>query len=345
MTQTDQAHRGAHAWTRLVRRAALVLAGLLAAVVVPPSTAEAATVPVTITASRAVLTAGEVVRFTGVVSPARPGGPVALQAFTSAAWRTVAATTLNSRSRYQFTLKPVVGDGVRYRVRTTSLGSLPAASAARTVTALPQPRIAWSFTRTSVAGGEAPTIRWRTSSLPTGYRVVLQRRTPGAATWTTVMALGRSGTSRIPASMTGRFRYRAVVVAPTRAQVATSTHILTVRPLAAACRQDVVATSVCRFVIAVQTDDVTGLSTDERRVAARANGLPRRSWTPGACELVGDVTVRCDVRFTGVAPVVAQLLLQPTNGDFRDGVIVLPPGVALRYGVVDYLGLKGSSAR
>ena len=341
MTETN------HAWARRVRLTALVLAGFLVVFLVPPSTASAATVPVSVTATRTSLTLGESVRFTGVVEPARAGRPVALQAFTSGAWRNIAASTLNSRSQYTFTVKPSAQPAVRYRVRAPTTPAL--ASAVQSVQVFPRARLDWSFTSSTMVEGQPPPITWRTSRLPNGYRVVLQRRALKAATWTTVMTLGRSGTTRIPASPAGRQWYRAVIVSPTRAYVATTTHILNVSPLPASCRQDVVASSVCRFVVAVQTDDPSRLSSDERKVATQAKSLPGRPWTPGKCELVGDVTVRCDVRFKGVgagsAPLVAQFLLQPTNGDYRDGVIVLPPGVALRYAVIDYLGLKGSLSR
>ena len=339
MTQTHQPRARA----RYTRVAAIVLGGFLAAVVVPPAASVAAAVPVTITASRVSLTVGESVRFTGDVSPAQAGTSVALQAFTSGTWRNVAATTLNRRSQYQLSVKPSAVAAVRYRIRT----STATASVAKTVRVFPRASITWSFARSTVGAGESPRMTWRTSSLPSDYRVILQRRAQRATGWESVRSLRPTGTSFIAASVPGRFWYRAAIVAPTRSFVATSTHILNVRPLARACRQDVVMSRLCRFVIAVQTGNVATLSSDERAVAARAKAVPRRSWTLRTCELVGDVTVRCDVRFTrataGSAPVVATFLLQPTNGDFVDGEIVLPPGVALRYGVIDYLGLRRSS--
>jgi len=335
MTATD------HTWAHRLRLTALVLAGSLAAVVIAPSTASAATVPVSVTATRTSLTLGESVRFTGVVDPAQAGRPITLQAFAANAWRNVATSTLNSRSRYTFTIKPGAGPAVRYRVRTSATPAL--VSAVQSVKVFPSARLDWSFVRSTMVEGQPPTITWRTSSLPKDYRVLLQRRALNATRWTPVTTLGRSGKTRIPAPRPGRQWYRAVILAPTQAFVLTQTHILTVSPLPAGCRQDVVAASVCRFVVAVQTNDPSRLSKDERKVAIKAKSLPRRPWTPGKCELVGDVTVRCDVRFTRVGvraqPVVAGLLLQPTNGVFRDGVIVLPPGVALKYGVIDYLGV------
>ncbi len=335
MTETN------HAWARPVRLTALVLAGFFVAYLLPPATASAATVPVSVTATRTSLTLGESVRFTGVVDPARAGRPVALQAFTSGAWRNIAASTLNSRSQYTFTVKPGAQPAVRYRVRAATTPAL--ASAVQSVQVFPRVRLDWSFTSSTMVEGQPPTITWRTSRLPTGYRVVLQRRALNAATWTPVTTLTGSGKARVPASTPGRQWYRVLIVAPTRALVASSTHILNVSPLPAGCRQDVVASTVCRFVVAVQTSDPSRLTKAERKVAIKAKSLPRRPWTPGKCELVGDVTVRCDVRFTRVGvraqPVVAGLLLQPTNGVYRDGVIVLPPGVALKYGVIDYLGV------
>ena len=325
-----------HGWDRLLGLTTLALAGVL--LLVPTAAASAATAPVSVTATRTSLTLGESVRFTGLVAPTRAGQPITLQAFSNNAWRNIAASTLNSGSRYTFTVKPPAGPAMRYRVRAPTAPAL--ASSVQSVRVFSAARLDWSFAKPVMVQGQPPTITWQTSSLPKDYRVLLQRRQLSATRWTPVTTLAASGKSRVPATNPGRHWYRMTILAPTGALVATETHILDITPLPVGCSRDVVAASVCRFVVAVQTSDGSRLSKAERKVAARTKDLPRRPWTLGKCELVGDVTVRCDVRFNArPKPLVARFLLQPTNGEFRDGTIVLPPGVALKYGVIDYLGL------
>jgi hypothetical protein len=107
-------------------------------------------------------------------------------------------------------------------------------------------------------------------------------------------------------------------------------------PSSAACPQDPVDAAVCRYVSAVQADDTSGLSAGEQAVAAAADDLPAEEWT-SSCELVGDVTVLCEVTF-GQAPELRGLHVAPVNAEHDDGKLTTPDGEAVRYEVVDDLG-------
>ena len=108
-----------------------------------------------------------------------------------------------------------------------------------------------------------------------------------------------------------------------------------------ACEQDAVNVALCDFVEAVLVGDVTALSPQEQEVAATVTDLPPDPWAPASCNLVGDVTVECQVVFTpaGQQEQVATFALAPSNGEYDDGAITVPPGETLEYGVVEYLGI------
>lgn len=92
------------------------------------------------------------------------------------------------------------------------------------------------------------------------------------------------------------------------------------------CEQDAAASRTCTFVEAVLTGAVTTLAPGEQEVAARTTDLPPAPWGLSGCDLVGDVTVECQVVFSPPREqeVVATFVLQPVDGG---------------YAVTDYLGL------
>jgi hypothetical protein len=110
----------------------------------------------------------------------------------------------------------------------------------------------------------------------------------------------------------------------------------TAMPSSTVCPQDPVDAAVCRYVTAVQADDPSGLSAEEQAVAAAAEDLPAGEWT-STCELVGDVTVLCEVTF-GQAPELRGLHVAPVYAEYDDGKLITPDGEAVRYEVVDDLG-------
>ena len=108
-----------------------------------------------------------------------------------------------------------------------------------------------------------------------------------------------------------------------------------------ACEQDEVNVALCDFVEAVLAGDASSLTPEEQQVAATVTDLPAAPWTLASCDLVGDVTVECQVVFspTGQQEQVATFSLTPSNGEYNDGSITVPPGETLEYGVVEYLGV------
>lgn len=108
-----------------------------------------------------------------------------------------------------------------------------------------------------------------------------------------------------------------------------------------ACEQDEVNVALCDFVEAVLAGDVSSLTAEEQEVATGVTDLPAAPWTLASCDLVGDVTVECQVVFApaGEQEQVATFALTPSNGEYNDGSITVPPGETLEYGVVEYLGV------
>ena len=112
-----------------------------------------------------------------------------------------------------------------------------------------------------------------------------------------------------------------------------------------ACYQSEVDAALCEFVVALQSGDLSTLSADERAVAEPVDDFPADPWEVDSCELVGDVTVLCEITFTGPQepnsePTSAGFYLQPANGEYDgDGGLIVPPGEELRYAVIEYLGL------
>lgn len=97
-------------------------------------------------------------------------------------------------------------------------------------------------------------------------------------------------------------------------------------PAEGPCEQDAAARRTCTFVEAVLTGAVSTLTPPEQDVAARTSDLPPAPWGLSGCDLVGDVTVECQVLFSPPRQqeVVATFVLQPVDGG---------------YAVTDYLGL------
>lgn len=103
--------------------------------------------------------------------------------------------------------------------------------------------------------------------------------------------------------------------------------------LPAGCTDDPVASAACGFVQAVQAGDVDGLS-EQARLAA-SEGLPDSSWDLEGCELVGDVTVDCEVAFSSEPEQRVVVTLVPDAEYDGDGGLVLEPGEQAAYDVVD----------
>ena len=108
------------------------------------------------------------------------------------------------------------------------------------------------------------------------------------------------------------------------------------------CTAGAPETAVCRFVLALQTGDLSGLTDDERALAEPANDLPDAPFAVTSCELEGDVTVLCEVQFADPERIAAGFRLQPSNGepDPATGQIVVEPGQTLAYGVVETVGMR-----
>lgn len=115
------------------------------------------------------------------------------------------------------------------------------------------------------------------------------------------------------------------------------------RRLDASCRKDIVSSTLCAFVSAVQSGKTSGLTSTERQVAKTAKNLPKGPYAVSSCVLEGDVTARCEITFTTASRssgrTAAGFSVQPANGQYNDGRIILPPGEKLRYQVIGYRGL------
>ena len=112
--------------------------------------------------------------------------------------------------------------------------------------------------------------------------------------------------------------------------------------LDASCRQEAVTVAVCRFVSAALTGDLTGLTEGERALAQQDTDLPDAAFSVASCDLEGDVTVLCEVRFDDPERVAAGFRLQPSNGelDAATGQVVVDAGETLAYEVVELVGLR-----
>ncbi len=95
---------------------------------------------------------------------------------------------------------------------------------------------------------------------------------------------------------------------------------------------------MCRFVDAVQTGDTNALGELEREVAsAVGSDLPNSDYTVEKCAVVGDVTVACEVSFSG-QPGVHGFHVVPVNAKYNDGALIPPDGEEVRYEVEGHLG-------
>lgn len=116
-------------------------------------------------------------------------------------------------------------------------------------------------------------------------------------------------------------------------------------PETAGCDTDLVATTVCDFVRAVESGDWSELSGNERAVAVVTTDLPDTPWMFQSCELVGDITLACRVIYATDEPnsesTAATFYVQPIGGEYdpNTGAYNLPPGVELDYEVTGYGGL------
>ena len=101
--------------------------------------------------------------------------------------------------------------------------------------------------------------------------------------------------------------------------------------------------AVCRFVRALQSGDLSTLSEAERVIAAGIEGFPNDVWVLDGCDLIGDVTVYCQIQFTSAEPnserAAAAFSVGPVNGTYDNGAINTAPGEELRYEVNEYIGL------
>lgn len=159
-----------------------------------------------------------------------------------------------------------------------------------------------------------------------------------------VLEFFRSSFNALGDQLNGRDRYKISVGYTKPAPPATP-------PLDPKCKQgssDEVG--LCRFVIAVQTGNLSALSAEEKKVAATVKDLPKRAWTITSCELVGDVTVLCEIGFAGTPansePAAAAFTLGPVGGEYNaeSGGYDVPSGGKVTYEVNGYegLGVNGS---
>src|SRR5580765_1536221 len=131
----------------VVRRTCLVLCAVLATVaqLVVSSPSASATTPVTVTlsASSTSPTVGDVVQFSGSVSPFVAGTAVHPQWLVSGVWHTAAATqTVSASGAFGFSLKPLAGT-TRYRAVVDATGGL-ASGTSPTVSLATGPANGWS---------------------------------------------------------------------------------------------------------------------------------------------------------------------------------------------------------
>lgn len=117
---------------------------------------------------------------------------------------------------------------------------------------------------------------------------------------------------------------------PNRASNADSSSL----PLPEECEEGS-ASIACRFVVAVQRNDLDALSEGERAVARSGEPLADGDWRLDSCELAGDVTVACRLLFSQ-EPSPVDLYIGPVNGEYVDGIVIVPPGEEVRYEVVGY---------
>ena len=108
-----------------------------------------------------------------------------------------------------------------------------------------------------------------------------------------------------------------------------------------ACEEDEVTQALCGFIEAVIYGDTASLSAGEQEIVPMMNDLPATYYELRGCELMGDVTVECPVTFDPGGPdeTTATFALAPTNAEFNDGGLYVPPGETLDYDVVEYLGM------
>lgn len=108
------------------------------------------------------------------------------------------------------------------------------------------------------------------------------------------------------------------------------------------CEDDVAAEAVCRFVLALQTGELDGLTEGEQALARVETDLPDAAFAVSSCELEGDVTVLCEVRFADPEQIAAGFRLVPANGEYdaETGQVVVAPGEQLRYEVVEAVGMR-----
>jgi hypothetical protein len=114
-------------------------------------------------------------------------------------------------------------------------------------------------------------------------------------------------------------------------------------PAAADCPDGPAEAGVCRLIQAVQSDDQSELSAAERKAAAAAQSdVPDGGWT-AACELLGDVTVLCEVTFAAADELLGFHVF-PVNLEYVDGELIPPEGEVVRYEVTEYLGTGSSGS-
>jgi hypothetical protein len=104
------------------------------------------------------------------------------------------------------------------------------------------------------------------------------------------------------------------------------------------CPDGPVEDAVCRFLAAVQAGDVAGLSEGEREAAGAVGAeLPPGGWAVEVCELVGDITVACEVSMAASEDLLGFHVV-PVNAAYEDGELTTDDGEDVRYEVEGYLG-------
>ena len=106
----------------------------------------------------------------------------------------------------------------------------------------------------------------------------------------------------------------------------------------AGCDEGPVFEVMCRFVAAAQTGDTSALGEVEQETASAVGSeLPDSDYVAEDCWLVGDVTIACEVLFSG-QPTVLGFHVVPANAEYNDGELITPDGEDVRYEVDGYLG-------